>query len=199
MNRRPDSLEVTEAICKAGVAAFGTLDQLVITSGNNKAGVIHEMDYEDWQDAMDANVCCAWLMAKAVGSYWIQNAVKGKMLLMSSVRGRHGNISGYTAYCTSKGATDSLTRVLATEWARYGIAVNAIAHFVPLETDRLDVRRHGIGRRNTGPLAEPYSLGADGRGRGFDRHGALFIGASAQRLHRPGDVYRRRIYGGLMG
>ena len=49
------------------------------------------------------------------------------MLLMSSVRGRHGNISGYTAYCTSKGATDSLTRVLATEWAKYGITVNAIA------------------------------------------------------------------------
>ena len=46
---------------------------------------------------------------------------------MSSVRGRHGNISGYTGYCASKGATDSLTRVLATEWAKHGITVNAIA------------------------------------------------------------------------
>ena len=46
---------------------------------------------------------------------------------MSSVRGRHGNYSGYTGYCTSKGATDSLTRVLATEWAKHGITVNAIA------------------------------------------------------------------------
>jgi NAD(P)-dependent dehydrogenase (short-subunit alcohol dehydrogenase family) len=43
------------------------------------------------------------------------------------VRGRHGNYSGYTAYCTSKGATDALTRSLATEWAQYGITVNAIA------------------------------------------------------------------------
>lgn len=127
VNRRPDSLEDAEAICDAGVAAFGTLDQLVIASGNNKAGFIHEMDYKDWQDVMDANVRGAWFMAKAVGSYWIENAVKGKMLLMSSVRGRHGNIAGYTAYCTSKGATDSLTRVLATEWAQYGITVNAIA------------------------------------------------------------------------
>jgi len=49
------------------------------------------------------------------------------MLLMSSVRGRHGNVSGYTGYCASKGATDSLTRVLATEWAKYGTTVNAIA------------------------------------------------------------------------
>ena len=46
---------------------------------------------------------------------------------MSSVRGRHGNYSGYTGYCASKGATDSLTRVLATEWGQYGITVNAIA------------------------------------------------------------------------
>ena len=66
-------------------------------------------------------------MAKALGTYWIENEVKGKMVMMSSVRGRHGNISGYTGYCASKGATDSLTRVLATEWAKYGITVNAIA------------------------------------------------------------------------
>ena len=76
---------------------------------------------------MDANVRGAWLMAKAVGSYWIREGIKGKALLMSSTRGRHGNFSGYSAYCASKGATDSLTRVLATEWAKYGITVNAIA------------------------------------------------------------------------
>ena len=56
-----------------------------------------------------------------------EQKVRGKVLLMSSVRGRHGNISGYTGYCASKGATDSLTRVLATEWAKYRITVNAIA------------------------------------------------------------------------
>ena len=52
---------------------------------------------------------------------------KGKVLFVSSVRGRHGNVSGYTAYCASKGALDALTGVLATEWAKYGISVNAIA------------------------------------------------------------------------
>jgi len=76
---------------------------------------------------MDANVRGAWFMAKSVGTYFIEQKVKGKVLLMSSVRGRHGNISGYTAYCTSKGATDALTRVLATSGPSYGITVNAIA------------------------------------------------------------------------
>ena len=127
VNRRPEALEDAEAIREAGLEAFGHIDQLVIASGYNKAGFIHEMEYEDWQAVMDANVRGAWFMAKAIGAYWIEKEVKGKMLLMSSVRGRHGNISGYTAYCASKGATDSLTRVLATEWAQYGITVNAIA------------------------------------------------------------------------
>ena len=58
---------------------------------------------------MDANVRGPWLMAKAVGSYWIKEGIKGKVLLMSSTRGRHGNFSGYTAYCSSKGATDALS------------------------------------------------------------------------------------------
>ncbi|MDC7785026.1 SDR family oxidoreductase [Rhodoplanes sp. TEM] len=125
--RRPDTLEDAQAMLDAALAAFGRVDQLVIASGYNKAGFIHEMAYEDWQKVMDANVRGAWFMAKAVGTHFIEKQVKGKVLLMSSVRGRHGNVSGYTAYCTSKGATDALTRVLATEWAKYGITVNAIA------------------------------------------------------------------------
>ena len=125
--RRPDSLVDAEAMRDAALDNFGSIKMLAVGSGYNKAGFIHELDYEDWQDVMDANVHGAWFMAKAVGSYWIENNIKGKMLLMSSVRGRHGNISGYTGYCASKGATDSMTRVLATEWAKYGTTVNAIA------------------------------------------------------------------------
>ena len=127
INRRPDTLDDAEAMLKAGLDAFGCVDLLVIASGTNKAGFIQDQAYEDWQNVMDANVRGAWLMAKAVGSYWIKESIKGKAVLISSTRGRHGNFSGYTAYCASKGATDALTRVLATEWAKYGITVNALA------------------------------------------------------------------------
>ncbi len=127
LNHRPDSLEDARMMRDKTIVRFGAVDLLVIASGYNKAGFIHEMDYADWQAVMDANVRGNWFMAKAVGSYWIKKEIKGKLLMVSSVRGRHGNISGYTAYCTSKGAVDSLTRVLATEWAQYGITVNTIA------------------------------------------------------------------------
>lgn len=127
VRRRPDTIEDANAILAAGLDAYGRVDKLVVASGTNKAGFIQDQTYEDWQRVMDANVRGEWLMAKAVGSYWIKEAIKGKALLMSSTRGRHGNFSGYTAYCASKGATDALTRVLATEWAKYGITVNALA------------------------------------------------------------------------
>ena len=126
----------------AALKAFGRVDQLVVASGMNKPGFIQDLAYEDWQAVMDANVRGIWFMAKAVGSYWIENKVRGKVLLMSSVRGRHGNFSGYTGYCTSKGATDALTRVLATEWAQVRHhRERDRADRVPLQAHRLDVRR----------------------------------------------------------
>lgn len=124
---RPDTLEDAEKMVNAAVETFGDLDQLIVASGANKPGFIQDLDYEDWQFVMDANIRGAWFMAKAAGSYWIEKGKAGKVLLVSSVRGRFGNTSGYTGYCPSKGATDMLTRVLATEWGQYGTTVNAIA------------------------------------------------------------------------
>lgn len=166
--RRPDTLEDAEAIRDAALAEFGRIDQLVIASGYNKAGFIQEQPLDEWQTVMDANVRAPWLMAKAVGAWWIDNEVRGKMLLMSSVRGRHGNYSGYTGYCTSKGATDSLTRVLATEWAKYGITVNAIAPTVfrskltawMWSDDEVGqaTRKRSLSRIPLGRLGEPEDL-----------------------------------------
>ncbi|MDB9844008.1 SDR family oxidoreductase [Porticoccaceae bacterium] len=128
INLRPDSLEDAEAMVNAAVDAYGDIELMFIGSGFNKAGFIHEQSYEEWQEVMDANVRGNWLMAKAYGSWRIENRLKGgKVVMVSSVRGRHGNISGYTGYCTSKGATNMLTKVLATEWGQYGINVNSIA------------------------------------------------------------------------
>lgn len=128
LNLRPDTLEDAQAMIDASVDAYGDIELMFIGSGYNKAGFIHEQSLEEWQSVMDANVRGNWLMAKAYGSWRIENKLKGgKVVMVSSVRGRHGNVSGYTGYCTSKGATVMLTRVLATEWGQHQINVNAIA------------------------------------------------------------------------
>src|SRR5207302_684378 len=83
--RRPDKLEDAKAMLDAALGRFGRVDQLIVASGMNKPGFIQDLDYKDWQAVMDANVRGIWLMAKAVGTYWINNKVRGKMLVMSSV------------------------------------------------------------------------------------------------------------------
>jgi NAD(P)-dependent dehydrogenase (short-subunit alcohol dehydrogenase family) len=75
---------------------------------------------------MDANVRGSWLMCKSAGQHMIAKGQGGKVVLVSSVRGRHGTPRGYSAYCPSKSAVDGLTRALATEWGQHRINVNAI-------------------------------------------------------------------------
>jgi NAD(P)-dependent dehydrogenase (short-subunit alcohol dehydrogenase family) len=129
---RPDSEQDATDILAAAAAAYGGVDSIFVASGLNKPAPIEDMPYADWQAIMDANVRGPWLMAKAFGQHLAGRAVdgvpaRGKLVLVSSVRGRHGSPAGYSAYCTSKGAVDSLTKTLATEWGPRGINVNAIA------------------------------------------------------------------------
>ena len=56
---------------------------------------------------MDANVRGIWLMAKAVGTYWIDNKVRGKVVVMLvGARPARQLFGLHRGYCTSKGATD---------------------------------------------------------------------------------------------
>jgi NAD(P)-dependent dehydrogenase (short-subunit alcohol dehydrogenase family) len=166
--RRPESVGDATAIVEASIAAHGRADMLVVASGTNRTGFIQDLDYEDWQAVQDANVRGPWMMAKAFGAHLIAEGRPGKVLLMSSVRGRLGNTAGYTAYCTSKGAVDALTRVLATEWGQHGITVNAIAptvfrsrltSWIFADDERGTAHRaRSIGRTPLGRLEEPEDL-----------------------------------------
>jgi NAD(P)-dependent dehydrogenase (short-subunit alcohol dehydrogenase family) len=171
LERRPDSLEDAEAIIGAAVAAFGHVDSVFVASGYNKPALIEDLRYEDWQAVMDANVRGPWLMAKVLGRHLIGRRARGRLLLVSSVRGRHGNAAGYTAYSTSKGATDALTRVLATEWGKHGINVNAIApavfrsaltDWIFADTDAgAESRARNYARIPLGRLGEPEDFVGD--------------------------------------
>ena len=123
---RPDSQENTDAIARAAIDAHGGIDILIAASGTNLPNPIGEMPVADWDAVMDANVRGSWLMCKSVGRYMLERNAGGKVVLISSVRGRHGSPFGYSSYCPSKAAIDGLTRALALEWARYGIRVNAL-------------------------------------------------------------------------
>jgi NAD(P)-dependent dehydrogenase (short-subunit alcohol dehydrogenase family) len=94
----------------------------------------------EWQRAMDVGIRGTFLCSQAVGRLMIKQG-GGRIINFSSVRGRYGLPEGYAAYCSSKGAIDTLTRTLACEWAKYNILVNAVGPTV-VETE---VNREALG------------------------------------------------------
>jgi NAD(P)-dependent dehydrogenase (short-subunit alcohol dehydrogenase family) len=125
--RRPEDEADAVAIVEAAVDAHGGLDIVVSASGMNKVGLITEQPVEDWQAVMDANVKGSWLVCRAAGRRFLEQGRGGKVVLVSSTRGKLGHPAGYSAYCPSKAAVDLLARTLACEWGPHRINVNAIA------------------------------------------------------------------------
>jgi gluconate 5-dehydrogenase len=81
----------------------------------------------DWDWIMDLNLRSQFNASKAAARAMIAGGRGGRVLNISSVRGQLGVRLGYSAYVAAKGAMDALTRQHATEWAKHGITVNAIA------------------------------------------------------------------------
>jgi NAD(P)-dependent dehydrogenase (short-subunit alcohol dehydrogenase family) len=163
--RRPDSEAAAEAMVDAAVRAHGRLDLVVTAAGMNKVAAIVDQPVDEWQSVMDANVRGSWLVCRAAGRRLIEQGEGGRVVLVSSTRGKLGHPAGYAAYCPSKSAVDGLTRALACEWGAHGITGNAIAPTVfrsPLTAwmyandERGTAVRDGmLGRILLGRLGEP--------------------------------------------
>jgi NAD(P)-dependent dehydrogenase (short-subunit alcohol dehydrogenase family) len=168
VSRRPNTEADCEAIMDAGVDRFGCLDILVVGSGLNDVAPIVDMSPERFEKVMNGNVTSAWLLCRSFGQRAIARGSGGKVVLMSSARGKLGHPAGYTAYCASKAATDGLTRALGCEWGKHGITVNAIAPTVfrsPLtawmfeDNEKARTTRAGmLARIPLGRLGEPQDL-----------------------------------------
>lgn len=165
--RPTDEARCDEIIART-VEAFGGVDILVEASGKNDVSKAVDMAPARFLDVMDANVTQSWLMARAAGKQMLAQNRGGKIVLMSSARGKLGHPAGYSAYCASKSAIDGITRALGCEWGSMGITVNAIAPTVfrsPLtawmfeDNERAnEVRKGFLARVPKGRLGEPQDL-----------------------------------------
>jgi NAD(P)-dependent dehydrogenase (short-subunit alcohol dehydrogenase family) len=109
---------------------FGAIDVLVNNSGATWGAPVEEMPLEKFDLVVRVNVRGTFLMSQAVGRRMIERGEGGRIINISSVAGIVGGNPEYMqtiGYNSSKGAVISMTRDLATSWARYGINVNAIA------------------------------------------------------------------------
>ena len=107
------------------VERFGRIDILVNNAGMNVPQWAEEVTEEAWDRIMNVNVKGVFLCAQTVGKVMIRQK-KGKIINISSQAGGVGLIKR-SAYGSSKGAINQLTRVLALEWGKHNICVNALA------------------------------------------------------------------------
>jgi len=91
----------------------------------------HELSEEVWDRTYAVNIRGPWLCAKYAIPAMLSRG-GGAIVNIASPTGMVGCAPGYTAYSSSKGAVFALTRVMAADYARDGIRVNAI---VPGPTD----------------------------------------------------------------
>jgi NAD(P)-dependent dehydrogenase (short-subunit alcohol dehydrogenase family) len=109
---------------------FGRLDILVNAVGGGAGTALYsaeEYPESEWDRIVDLNLRTTLLPSQATVRAMIAAGNGGRILNLSSVRGQLGLNAGYSAYVAAKGAINALTRQHATEWAKYGITVNAIS------------------------------------------------------------------------
>jgi 2-deoxy-D-gluconate 3-dehydrogenase len=107
------------------VRQFGKIDILVNNAGINIPRLALDVTEEDWDRVLDVNLKGLFFVAQAVGQKSMVIGSGGKIINIASQNG----VIGYfyrAAYCASKAGVVNLTRVLALEWAKYKINVNAI-------------------------------------------------------------------------
>jgi NAD(P)-dependent dehydrogenase (short-subunit alcohol dehydrogenase family) len=103
---------------------FGRVDILVNNAGVNYRVPVLEFPEEAWDLVINTNLKGYFLVAQAVVPQMLERGY-GKVINMSSIFGMTP-LPSQLAYASSKGGVDQLTKVMALEWAKQGVRVNAI-------------------------------------------------------------------------
>ncbi len=120
------STEPIERIVKETVDHLGRIDILV-----NNAGIIRREDSlefteKDWDDVMNINIKSLFFLSQAVAKQFVAQESGGKIINIASMLSFQGGVR-VPSYTASKSGVKGITMLLANEWAKYNINVNAIA------------------------------------------------------------------------
>jgi 3-oxoacyl-[acyl-carrier protein] reductase len=105
---------------------FGRLDILVNNAGIIRRGSIATVTEADWDDVIAVNLKGAFNCCKAAAEIMIRQKY-GKIVNVSSVAAKTGDITSAPGYGPSKAGMDALTKSLARQLAPYGVNVNGVA------------------------------------------------------------------------
>jgi 3-oxoacyl-[acyl-carrier protein] reductase len=146
-----------ERVVAAVLADWGRVDILVNNAGVIRDKLFLQMEPEDWDAVIGTNLTGSFAFCKAVAKQMAFKQRSGRIINVSSIAAEHVN-PGQANYAASKGAINSLTRVLAAELGRRNVLVNAVAPgFV--ETDMSQAVRNLAGEDNLKKLIPVRRLG----------------------------------------
>ena len=119
------SESVEEVVAKTA-AHFGRVDIMVNNAGISMAKPSEELSPQDWHRALETDLSGVFYGCQSAAKQMIRQGSGGCIINITSVYGLVA-APGRAAYCSSKAAANMLTKVLAVEWAKKKIRVNAIA------------------------------------------------------------------------
>jgi len=125
-------------------SAFGRVDLLVNNAGSNLRKLAVDVTWADWDAVMASNLRGTFFLSQQFGRRLIAAGRPGDIVNIASTHGMVGAAERST-YGIAKGALIQMTRMLAIEWAEYGIRINAIA------PGRLDTRSPSRAARTDDP------------------------------------------------
>jgi 2-deoxy-D-gluconate 3-dehydrogenase len=162
------------AIVATSVSTFGRIDILVNNAGIIRRAEALEFTERDWDDVIAVNLKTVFFLSQAVARQFVAQGGGGKIINIASMLSFQGGIR-VPSYTASKSGVLGLTRLLACEWAKRRINVNAIAPGY-METNNTAALRADA-QRNEAILAR---IPADRWGVPADLAGAVvFLASSA--------------------
>ena len=117
-----------EAVVAAAIEHHGRIDVLVNNAGISR--VVPAVDYETdrFREEIEVNLIAPYALARLVGAHLIEAGRPGAVVNVGSILGQvAGGRLRVPGYAAAKGGLHNLTRELASEWARKGVRVNALA------------------------------------------------------------------------
>lgn len=105
---------------------LGGLDALVNNAGANRRATVLDETVDGFAATLSVNLVGAWACAKAAASRMVDDAAPGRIVNVTSILASQPLVGG-GAYCAAKAGLEALNRVMALEWAKHGILVNAVA------------------------------------------------------------------------
>jgi 3-oxoacyl-[acyl-carrier protein] reductase len=146
-----------ERVVEAVLAEWGRVDILVNNAGVIRDKLFLQMEADDWNAVIGTNLTGSFAFCKAVAKQMAFKQRSGRIINVSSIAAEHVNV-GQANYAASKGALNSLTRVLAVELGRRNVLVNAVAPGF-IATDMSQAVRNLAGEDNLKKLIPVRRLG----------------------------------------